>query len=257
LNTDIRLAVDFWDHPKTLKLERRLGLSAVKSLQLLWMWARQNRTDGILSRMDREDIEIAARWTGKPDVLMESLVDLRWIDKNADTYILHDWQEHNAWAAKEEERSDIARLNRLGKIDQDLYKQLKGQGINRLSKQDYFSLTSSRPSFNVRSTSVQRPFNHTSTKGNQLLTPAPAPAPAPKEKEHTHPPTPQKVNGAVAPGSVCVADYVGWKITKENPRNPTAYRKKLLDLAKKNELDMSDYEENYFEPAEEGNYFDG
>ena len=61
--SDIRLSVDFFQHPKTIKLERRLGIEGVKALLSLWMWDAQNRPDGVLSGMDPEDIEIAAGWT--------------------------------------------------------------------------------------------------------------------------------------------------------------------------------------------------
>jgi hypothetical protein len=44
--TDIRLSVDFFDHPKTVKLERRHGLPGLKALLVLWKWAAKNRTSG-------------------------------------------------------------------------------------------------------------------------------------------------------------------------------------------------------------------
>lgn len=61
---DIRIDVEFFSHPKTVKLERRLGLEAVKALMVLWSWAARNRPDGDLSGLENEDIEIAAGWTG-------------------------------------------------------------------------------------------------------------------------------------------------------------------------------------------------
>jgi hypothetical protein len=99
MNSDIRLSVAFWDHPKTVKLERRLGLPGVKSLQILWLWAAQNRPNGDLG-VDEEDIEIAARWTGENGKFLSCLVDLRWIDRDEDGYSIHDWEEHNSWASK-------------------------------------------------------------------------------------------------------------------------------------------------------------
>ena len=63
---DIRFSVNFWQHPKTIKLTRKGGLEAVRSLQILWCFCAQERTDGILSGMDVDDIEIAADWRGEP-----------------------------------------------------------------------------------------------------------------------------------------------------------------------------------------------
>ena len=57
MNTDIRLSIGFWQHPKTRKTAKRLGLEGVRSLQILWLWAAINRPDGILSGMDWEDRE--------------------------------------------------------------------------------------------------------------------------------------------------------------------------------------------------------
>ena len=39
MNTDIRLSVGFWQHPKTKKTVRRLGLEGIRSLQVLWLWS--------------------------------------------------------------------------------------------------------------------------------------------------------------------------------------------------------------------------
>ena len=93
MNTDIRLSVGFWEHPKTVKLTRRLGLEGVRSLQILWLWAAQNRPDGVLSGMDAEDIEIAAKWDGEATALCDTLEDLGWLDKKEDVYMLHDWDD--------------------------------------------------------------------------------------------------------------------------------------------------------------------
>lgn len=86
MNTDIRLSVDFWKNHKTKKLERRLGLEAIKSLQILWLWAATNRPDGILSNMTAEDIECDAEWDGEENIFVDTLVELRWLDVDGGTY---------------------------------------------------------------------------------------------------------------------------------------------------------------------------
>ena len=108
--SDIRISVEFWEHPKTVKLERRLGLIAVKALTMLWMWAAQNRPNGDLSGLDDESIEISAKWNGT-EPLLPVLVELRWIDGDPGSRFLHDWKDHNSWAASSEKRSDAGRLN--------------------------------------------------------------------------------------------------------------------------------------------------
>ena len=100
MNTDFRVNVNFLDHPKTVKLERRLGFVGVKSLMRLWSWSAINRPDGQLGT-DIEDIEIAGQWSGEPDLFVNTLVALRWLDLSSDgNYSLHDWEEYQPEALR-------------------------------------------------------------------------------------------------------------------------------------------------------------
>lgn len=144
MNTDIRLSVGFWEHPKTVKLIRRLGLEGVRSLQLLWLWATQNRPDGVLSGMDAEDIEIAAKWNGEPTALYTVLTELGFVDTNADSegaqqsvHTLHGWAEHNSWQAESELRSGKNRLTRLARSFPEVHKALLGAGCTGISEEEY------------------------------------------------------------------------------------------------------------------------
>lgn len=144
MNTDIRLSVGFWEHPKTVKLIRRLGLEGVRSLQVLWLWATQNRPDGVLSSMDAEDIEIAAKWSGEPTALYTVLTELRFIDTtNASddscqvVNLLHGWAEHNSWQADSETRSGESRLKRLARSYPDVHKALQEAGCKAITGDEY------------------------------------------------------------------------------------------------------------------------
>ena len=155
MNTDIRLSIDFWQHPKTIKLERRLGLSGVKSLQILWLWAALNRENGILSRMTEEDIEIAAGWQGKVGEFLATLVELRWVDDENCLYSLHNWQKRNSYAAENETRGNKNRLSRLAGLYPDLYKSLAAKGCTGITREVYKKLTSK----NVSEDDVERTLN--------------------------------------------------------------------------------------------------
>lgn len=109
MNSDIRIAVTFLDHPKTIKLQRRLGDAAVLSLMRLWFHVAQNKPDGLLSGMDPEDIEISAKWGGEAGALVNSLMDVGWLDNKDGVYSIHDWAEHNPYAAKAQTRQARAR----------------------------------------------------------------------------------------------------------------------------------------------------
>jgi hypothetical protein len=137
MNTDIRISVEFWKHPKTGKLERRLGLEGVKALMVLWAWVARNRPDGDLLGFDAEDIELAAEWKGESGILLETLVSLRWLDEKDGYYAIHDWAEHNSWAAGADDRSDVSRLGKLKQVNNAAYEELQRRGVTSISKEEY------------------------------------------------------------------------------------------------------------------------
>ena len=109
MNTDFRLSVGYFEHPKVLKLERRLGEGAVLAHIRLLRFATMNKPDGILSSMDSEDVAIAAGYKGDPEPFIAALLTLRLIDKSDDEYSLHDWADWNPWAAGSKDRTAKAR----------------------------------------------------------------------------------------------------------------------------------------------------
>lgn len=140
MNTDIRLSIDFWTHPKTVKLERRVGLEAVKSLQILWIWAAKNRPSGDLSGMDSEDVEIAAQWSGAEGQFFDEALKIGWLEKAGNRLLLHDWKIHNPWAANSEGRGDKARLSRLATVNRAEYERLVRAGRKSISKEEYSAI---------------------------------------------------------------------------------------------------------------------
>lgn len=179
MNSDIRLSTEFWQHPKTRKLAKRLGLEGVRSIQILWLWAARNKPDGNLSGMDWEDIELAADWQGEEHAFFDHCLGV-WIDEAGGRYALHDWAEHNPWQADADDRSDKARFSRLATVNRPAYDRLKAAGVNAISKDDYERLmTVKRPldesptTVDDRSTTVS---NDRQTTVDESPTTAPAPA---------------------------------------------------------------------------------
>ncbi len=109
--TDARIAVGLPSHPKTKKLIKRLGQASAWNLVCLILWAASNRSDGNLCGMSVEDIELSADWQGADGALVEALVAVRFLDEVDGSFVLHDWQEHNPWAAGADMRSAKARWN--------------------------------------------------------------------------------------------------------------------------------------------------
>ena len=223
---DIRIDVEFFTHPKTVKLERRLGLEAVKALMVLWTWAARNRPDGDLAGLENEDIEIAAGWMGEVNKLASTLNALGWLDGEPGAFRLHQWEEHNPWVAEIQSRSDKARLSRMAQTHPVLYAQLIEAGATGISREGYEALTGGsaspedvaaapaplapegknlvpEPLPPTAAPTVQRSVNDRSTTVNDAPAPSPIPSlppalsPAPYGKERT-----SKLSPELSPNSV-------------------------------------------------------
>ena len=177
MNSDIRLSVGFWQHPKTKKTARRLGLEGIRSLQILWAWAAVNRPDGNLSGMDWEDIELAADWQGEEQKFFDTCLGM-WIDETSDGYALHDWQEHNPWASEADTRSDAARLSRFARKFPEIAKSMRDDGVKGLTQEEYRMYADGTP-YIRRNTNVDTALNERSADRS---TPAPSPTPNVKEE---------------------------------------------------------------------------
>lgn len=182
MNTDFRLSVGFWQHPKTKKTARRLGLEGIRSLQVLWAWVAVNRPDGNLSGMDWEDVELAADWQGEERKFFDTSLGM-WIDESPDGYALHDWQEHNPWASEADTRSDAARLSRFARKLPEIAKAMRDDGVKGLTQEEYRMYADGTP-YKRRSTNVDTALNERSTDRS---TPAPSPALRINTQENTTP----------------------------------------------------------------------
>lgn len=109
MNTDARISVSLPGHPKTKKLVKRGGQAAAWNLICLFLWVSQNKPDGDLSGMSDEDIEIAANWEGEDGAFVKMLSEVRFFDGVHGAYTVHDWEEHNPWAAGAGRRSENSR----------------------------------------------------------------------------------------------------------------------------------------------------
>lgn len=109
MNIDIRLSLDFFDHPKTKKLKKRLGVEGIMAMLKLWTWAARNRPCGLLTGLDAEAVELAADWDGEEGAFVAELLSLHFLDEENDVFSIHDWEEHQAYASKSEERSSKAK----------------------------------------------------------------------------------------------------------------------------------------------------
>lgn len=191
MNTDIRIAVDFFAHHKTRKLKKRIGSDGILSLIQLWTYAAKIRPDGDFDGMSEEDIELAADWDGEDGAFVAALTDVGFLECVDGRFVLHDWAENNPWAVGSDSRSDTSRLSRMARSFPNEYQTLVQAGIKGISKTDYEELKLAKnPSdivqriINDTSTTVKRPLNdckdgvsNRSNESNERPSPAPSPSP--------------------------------------------------------------------------------
>lgn len=112
-SVDARINVGFPGHPKTKILLKRHGAEAVLRLVYLILWARSNRSDGNLSGMSDEEIELAVDWPGATGVLMTALHSSKFVDGDEGFRKLHDWSDHQPWATGSHDRRERATWSSL------------------------------------------------------------------------------------------------------------------------------------------------
>jgi hypothetical protein len=100
MTQDIRLACGSRHHPKLRKLARRLG----KAAQLAWVWllcyVGEFFPNGRLEGVDVADLSDEIEWDGDIDILLNTLLDLRLLDRVEDGILeIHDWLGWNAYVA--------------------------------------------------------------------------------------------------------------------------------------------------------------
>lgn len=84
------------DHDKVISVADSLNIDkdlVVGKLVRLWVWALNNREDGTFKARDVHTIAEVMRYKGKPQRLVDALVEARLLDLKDDIYIIHDWDE--------------------------------------------------------------------------------------------------------------------------------------------------------------------
>lgn len=119
---DIRLKVGFFNHPKTLRVERDLGSDGVLCLIRLLMFARVNRhKDGALTGLTDEDIEASCGWHRceryASGMLVASLSHAGYVDGEPGARKIHEWVQHQTFAANFTKRSKAGKKNATTRWD--------------------------------------------------------------------------------------------------------------------------------------------
>ncbi len=84
-------------HPKFQRLKRLLSqpqYAVVGLLESIWMLAAQFTDSGDVSKFSPQDICDYAGYEGDPIFLINSLVESRWLDRDGDKLLVHDFLDH-------------------------------------------------------------------------------------------------------------------------------------------------------------------
>lgn len=112
---DARISTSLPSHPKTKKLARRLGPAGPLGCIYLFLWVAANRSDGDLSGLTDEDLELAVDWQGDEGAFVAAMSEVGFLDGHESARRVHDWAVHNPWAAGANDRSEASRWAALCK----------------------------------------------------------------------------------------------------------------------------------------------
>ena len=171
---DMRISVDFVDHPKTKRLVRQVGFEGVYCLLKLFSTASKIYQRGMLKDCDQDDIEDMCGWTGESGKLFAALIDekIGFLEDVDGQYHIHDWEENQPWIYHAGERSRIAKENIKKRWNKDL-----SETPDTEKEQDGYQ---SDTNGNTDGIETVIPNGYKVLTQN---TPTPIPIPIPKERE--------------------------------------------------------------------------
>ena len=92
------MKIDGLRHPKTKELAHALGVDlphAIGLLELMWAFAAQQTPQGNIGRWSNAVIADESGWAGCPDLFVNSLISVNFLDESESHRLLvHDWSEH-------------------------------------------------------------------------------------------------------------------------------------------------------------------
>jgi len=164
---DVRIATGLRHHRKTKRLRRALGAEGCWSLVCLFLWAGDERWTGDLSGLTDADIEEEADWNGEPGALIAALLEVKFMVGGAGHRQIHDWQEHNPYAASKGARIAKGRAASEARWEKERQRQAEAE-LRKASK----GAGGDAPS-------MPGTCHEHATRTGEHSPPAPAPAPTP------------------------------------------------------------------------------
>ena len=94
---DMRLDLNFVEHPKVKRLIRKAGYESFYALIKLFSIAGKMYQNGVFKDCEIEDIEDFANWNGEAGLLTSAMIEVGFLDDTEEGYAIHDWKEHQPW----------------------------------------------------------------------------------------------------------------------------------------------------------------
>lgn len=105
----INLDLDYPTHPKTKRLVDLLGRGSEVIPVRLWLYCGKHHAEtGRLTGISAQEIESQVGWWGNKGRAVEALVMVGFLDRDGDTFVVHDWLSHSGHIAKYKRRAKAA-----------------------------------------------------------------------------------------------------------------------------------------------------
>jgi hypothetical protein len=90
----INLDENYFDHPKTTRLEGLIGVTGGIFPIRLWCWcAKYSKERGSLGKITTAEIEGILRWNGSPGCLVEAMLKVGFLERRGREILCHDWKK--------------------------------------------------------------------------------------------------------------------------------------------------------------------
>lgn len=109
----LNLDLDYFTHPKTTRLKGLLGKGAAELPIRLWAYCGKYHSEtGTLDGYSPAEIESIVNWQGETGKMVDAMVQVNFLEKNANGYTIHDWKEHAGHLAAFKKRAKSAAYKR-------------------------------------------------------------------------------------------------------------------------------------------------
>lgn len=116
----LNLELNYFDHPKTLRLVGLLGKGSEVLPIKLWCYCGKHHSEsGRLAEYSAQEIESILGWWGDPGKLVEAMVKIGFLKMKGEIYEISGWKEHQGHLAAFKKRAKLAARKRWSKMSVD------------------------------------------------------------------------------------------------------------------------------------------